>query len=87
MVIRLGAGPSVSVCARGLLPRPLGPADWWVPPAAGLLADRPAPPPGGLVGGWLLLPRPDDEGFVEVSMATVPPPRGLSLYPYIVLSP
>ena len=30
----------------------------------------------GLVDGWLLLPHPDDEGFVEVSVATVPPSGG-----------
>ena len=40
--------------AQMLLRRLLGPADWWVPPAAGLLVDRPAPPPRGLVAGCLL---------------------------------
>ena len=70
---------AVSVYIRRLLRQPLGPADWWVPLAASLLADRPAPPPGGLVGGWLLCLAPDDEGFVEVSVATAQPPRGLSL--------
>ena len=43
MVIRLGAGPAVCDCARRLLRRLLGPADWWVPPSAGPLVDRQAP--------------------------------------------
>ena len=37
--------PAVSVYACRLLRRLLGPADWWVPPPAGFLVDRPAPPP------------------------------------------
>ena len=79
MVIRLGAGPSRPRLCWPASRRSVGPVDWWVPPAAGLLAGRLAPPLGGFVGGWLLLPRPDDEGFVEVSEATVSPPCELSL--------
>ena len=45
MVIRLGAGLAVCDCARRLLRRLLGPADWWVPPAARSLVDRQAPLP------------------------------------------
>ena len=79
MVIRLGAGPSVSVYARRLLRQLLGPADWWIPPAAGLLVDRQAPLSRALsVAGHCCL-KPGDEGFTEVSVATVPPPGGRSL--------
>ena len=49
----------------------MGPADWWVPPAAGLLVDRPAPPPRVLSAAAYCSLAPDDEGFVEVSVATV----------------
>ena len=57
--------------SRRLLRRPLGPADWWVPPAAGLLVDRPAPLPRVLSAAAYCSLVPDDEGFVEVSVATV----------------
>ena len=63
--------PAVSVYARRLLRRLLGPADWWAPPAAGLLADRPAPPPRVLSAAAYCCLAPDDEGSVEVSVATV----------------
>ena len=79
MVIWPGAGPTVSVYARRLLRRLLGPAEWWVPPTAGLLVDRPAPPPRVLSAAAYCSLVSDDEGFVEVSVATVPPPCGLSL--------
>ena len=70
---------AVSVCIRRLLRRPLGPADWWVPPAAGLLTDRLAPPPGVLSAAGYCGLALDDEGFVGVNMAIVLPPGGLSL--------
>ena len=58
MVIRLGMGPS-RLCLCPLVSPPTGGARRLVgPPAADPLADRPAPPLGGLVGGWLLLPCP-----------------------------
>ena len=49
----------------------MGPADWRVPPAAGLLVDRPAPPPRVLSAAAYCSRAPDDEGSVEVSVATV----------------
>ena len=62
---------AISVCIHWLLRRLLGPADWWVPPAAGLLVDRPAPPPRVLSAAAYCSLASDDEGFVEVSVATV----------------
>ena len=41
MVIRLGAGPTVSASDLRLLRRLLGPADWWAPPT-GLVRSRQA---------------------------------------------
>ena len=41
MVIRLGAGPTVSASNLRLLRRRLGPADWWAPPT-GLVRSRQA---------------------------------------------
>ena len=46
-------------------------AGWWVPPAAGYSVDRPAPPPRVLSAAAYCSLAPDDEGFVEVSVATV----------------
>ena len=46
-------------------------AGCWVPPAAGDLVDRPAPPPRVLSAAAYCSLIPDDEGFVEVSVATV----------------
>ena len=46
-------------------------ADWWVPPAAGFLVDRPAPSPRVLSAAVYCSLAHDDEGFVEVSVATV----------------
>ena len=46
-------------------------AGWWVPPAAGYLVDRPAPPPRVLSAAAYCSRASDDEGFVEVSVATV----------------
>ena len=66
-----GLVPVVSVYARRLLRRLLGPAGWWVPPAAGYLVDRPAPPPRVLSAAAYCSRASDDEGFVEVSVATV----------------
>ena len=63
MVIRLGAGARRLVGPAGC--RPLG--------------RQAGPTVQGLVGGWLLLPRPGDEGFAGVSVATTPPPGGRSL--------
>ena len=58
MVIRLGVGPS-HLCLRPPASPPTGGACRLVgPPAVDPLADKPAPPLGGLVGGWLLLPGP-----------------------------
>ena len=77
MVIRLGAGPSRQ-CLRSPASPPavgsrrlVGPAGWWVPPAAGFLVDRPAPPPRVLSAAAHCSLASDDEGFVEVSVATV----------------
>ena len=67
MVIRLGVGPS-RLCLRSLASasaagarRLVGPADYR------LLGRQAGPTVQGLVGGWLLLPRPGDEGFIEVT--------------------
>ena len=60
---------AVSVYVRRLL----GPADWWVPPATDPTAW------GVLSGTGYCRLASDDEGFVEVSMDTVPPPCGRSL--------
>ena len=46
-------------------------AGCWVPPAAGYLVDRPAPPPRVLSAAAYCSRASDDEGFVEVSVATV----------------
>ena len=46
-------------------------AGCWVPPAAGYLVDRPAPPPRVLSAAAYCSLASDDEGFVEVSVATV----------------
>ena len=63
--------PAVSVYACRLLRRQLGPAGWGVPPAAGFLVDRPTPPPRVLSAAAYCSLASDDEGFVEVSVATV----------------
>ena len=79
MVIRLGVGPSrLCLCSPASAPaagarRLVGPA------GCRLLGRQVGPTVQGLVGGWLLLPRPGDEGFAEVGMATVPPFGGWSL--------
>ena len=44
---------------------------WWVPLAADYLVDRPAPPPRALSAAAYCSRASDDEGFVEVSVATV----------------
>ena len=79
MVIRLGVGPSrlclrssASALATGAC-RLVGPAGYQ------LLGRQAGPTVQGLVGGWLLLPRPGDEGFAEVIVATALPPGGRSL--------
>ena len=46
-------------------------AGWWVPLAAGYLVDRPVPPPRVLSAAAYCSRASDDEGFVEVSVATV----------------
>ena len=46
-------------------------AGCWVPPAAGYSVDRPAPPPRVLSAAAYCSRASDDEGFVEVSVATV----------------
>ena len=59
-------------------------ADCWGPPAGGSRRlptpwQQEGPTAKGLVDGWSLLTHPDDEGFVEVGVATVPPSGGWSL--------
>ena len=79
MVIRLGVGPSRQCLRLPDSPPAAGARRLVGPPAAGLLADRPAPRLGVLpVAGYYSLAL-DDKGFAEVSMATVPPPGKLSL--------
>ena len=74
MVIRLDAGPSRQCLYSPASPPTAGahrlPALWPTgrPHRLGVLS----------VAGYYSLAS-DDEGFVEVSMATVPPPSGLSL--------
>ena len=73
-----GSQPSVSVLAGFS-------AGHWGPPTGGsrrLPASRPTGRPhrlGALSAAGYCCLAPDDEGFVEVSVATVPPPCGLSL--------
>ena len=79
MVIRLGVGPS-RLCLHSPVSAPAAGARRLVGPVGCQLLGRQACPTAkGLVGGWLLLPQPDDEGFVEVSVAIVPPSDGRSL--------
>jgi len=79
MVIRLGVGPS-RLCLHSPASAPAAGARRLVGPAGCRLLGRQAGPTvQGLVGGWLLLPQPGDEGFAEVGVATVPPPSGRSL--------
>ena len=79
MVIRLGVGPS-RLCLRSPASTPAAGARRLVGPAGCRLLGRQAGPTiQGLVGGWLLLLNPGDEGFTEVGVATVPPSSGSSL--------
>ena len=71
MVIRLGTGPSRQCLCSPASPPAAGSADWWVPPAVGFLVDRPAPPPRVLSAAAYCSRASDDEGFAEVSVATV----------------
>ena len=69
-----GAQPSVTALAGFW-------ADCWGPLAGGSHRlptpwQQAGPTSKGLVDRWLLLPQPDDEGFVEVSVAIVPPSGG-----------
>ena len=76
MVIRLGVGPS-RLCLRSPASTPAAGARRLVGPAGYRLLGRQAGPTvQGLVGGWLLLLNLGDEGFAEVSMATVLPSGG-----------
>ena len=76
MVIWLGAGPS-RLCLRSPASAPAAGARRLVGPAGCRLLGRQAGPTvQGLVGGWLLLLNPGDEGFAEVGVATVPPSGG-----------
>ena len=76
MVIRLGAGPS-HLCLRSSASAPAAGARRLVGPAGCRLLGRQAGPTvQGLIGGWLLLLNPGDEGFTEVGVATVPPCGG-----------
>ena len=71
MVIRLGVGPS-RLCLRSPASAPAAGARRLVGPAGYRLLGRQAGPTvQGLVGGWLLLLNLGDEGFAEVSVATV----------------
>ena len=75
-VIRLGVGPS-RLCLRSPASAPAAGARRLVGPAGYRLLGRQAGPiVQGLVGGWLLLLNLGDEGFAEVSVATVPPSGG-----------
>ena len=47
MVIRLGAGPAVSLSGRRLIRRLLGPADWWAPPTGSVRSRQAASAAGG----------------------------------------
>ena len=69
---RIWSQPSVSTLAGFS-------AGCWVPPAAGYLVDRPAPPPRVLSAAAYCSLASDDEGFVEVSVATVGRLGGFSL--------
>ena len=76
MVIRLDVGPS-RLCLYSSASAPAAGAHQLVGPAGYRLFGRQAGPTiQGLVGGWLLLLNPGDEGFAEVGMATVPPSGG-----------
>ena len=76
MVIRLGMGPN-RLCLRSPASAPAAGARRLVGPAGYRLLGRQADPTvQGLVGGWLLLLNPGDEGFTEVGVATVPPSGG-----------
>ena len=76
MVIRLGVGPSrLCLCSPASAPaagarRLVGPARYR------LLGRQAGPTVQGLVGGWSLLLNLGDEGFAEVSVATVLPSGG-----------
>ena len=76
MVIRLGVGPS-RLCLRSPASAPAAGARRLVGPTGYRLLGRQAGPTvQGLVGGWLLLLNLGDEGFAEVSVATVLPSGG-----------
>ena len=76
MVIRLGVGPN-RLCLRSPASAPAAGARRLLGPAGYRLLGRQAGPTvQGLVGGWLLLLNPGDEGFAEVGVATVPPSGG-----------
>ena len=76
MVIRLVMGPS-RLCLRSPASVPAAGARRLLGPASYRLLGRQAGPTvQGLVGGWLLLLNLGDEGFAEVSVATVLPSGG-----------
>ena len=76
MVIRLGVGPS-HLCLRSPASAPAAGARRLVCPTGYWRLGRQAGPTvQGLVGGWLLLLNLGDEGFAEVSVATVLPSGG-----------
>ena len=77
MVIRLGAGPNHQCLCSPASPPAIG-ARQLVGPAGCRPLGRPYRLGALSVAGYCRLAS-DDEGFVEVSMATVPPPSGLSL--------
>ena len=73
MVIRLGVGPS-RLCLRSSASALATGACRLVGPAGCRLPGRQTGPTvQGLVDGWLLLLNLGDEGFAEVSVATVLP--------------
>ena len=79
MVIRLGVGPSrLCLCSPASTPA-AGARRLVGPTGCRLLGRQAGPIVQGLVGGWLMLPQPGDEGFAEVGVAIVSPPGGRSL--------
>ena len=79
MLIRLGDGPSRQCLRLPASPPAIGSRRLVGPAGCRLLGRQAGPTVQGLVGGWLLLLTPGDEGFVEVGVATVPPSCGWSL--------
>ena len=73
MVIRLGAGPSRQFLCSLASPLAIGARRLVGPAGCRLLGRQAGPTVQGLVGCWSPLLNLGDEGFAEVSVATVPP--------------